>query len=135
MLPAPIFAQISEKATDPIAWSELAKTIGPGGLFAVILLLVVGLLGYLLYRATVGPNGFLRAIAEDLHARGVATLTHLTDSIDRLEIAAKSDSQAEEDLRACGREFARGMSAIADAVKADVTTEAAVIASTLTRKT
>jgi hypothetical protein len=130
-----LLAQISDKATDPAAWSELARTIGPGGLFAVLLLLIAGAIGYLVYRATVGPNGFLRAIAEDLHVRGVATLTHLTDSIDRLETAAKSDGQAEEDLRTCGREFARGMSAIADKVQADVATEAAIIASTLTRKT
>ena len=129
-----LLAQISDKATDPAAWSELARVIGPGGLFAVLLLLIVGAIGYLVYRATVGPNGFLRTIGEDLHARGVATLTHLTDSIDRLETAAKSDSQAEDDLRSCGREFARGMSAIADAVKADVTTEAAIIATTLSRK-
>ena len=129
-----MFAQISEKASDPAAWSELAKTVGPAGLFSILLLILVAGLGYLAYRATIGPSGFVRTMAAELVAATKATLTHLTDSVDRLEAASKSDQQDQEDLRTCGREFARGMRTIAQTMHADVESEAAQVIATLSRR-
>ncbi len=126
-------AQISDKASDPAAWADLARTIGVGGFFAVLAFVAFVLFCYLIYRATIGPSGFVRTIAADLHARAIAFLDRLASSIDRLEAAAKTDGQAQADARTVGREFAAGMTAIAAKIGADVEKEAATIAATLDR--
>ena len=128
-----MFAQISEKASDPVAWADLTKQIGVGGLFGVLILLaVVGGL-FLFYRTAFGSNGFIRSAVAALVARGLAFADKLEASIDRLEAAAKGDRQSQEDLRVAGREFARGMTEIAKKIGADVEHEAATIDATLNR--
>ncbi len=121
-----LIAQISEHASDPAAWSELAKTIGVGGLFAVLLLVAVCLFVFLGLR-------FARPFVEDLAADCKATLAHVRDSLDLLTSAAKVDRRAEDDLRSAGQQFAAGMECIAKAVQADVTLPATQIIATLSR--
>ena len=88
---------------------------------------------WLVYSATIGPSGFVRTIAADLHACAIAFLDHLTASIDQLATAGKTGQQSQQDLRTVARQFAAGMEAIGKKLDVDVEAEAAAIAATLDR--
>ena len=105
----------------------MAKTIGAGGVFSVLLLIGVGLLCFGAYRATIGEHGFVRRLAADLADDAKATMKHVRDSLDELKTAAGRDADDQRTMRTCAAEFNRGMTRIAQAVHADVAHEAATI--------
>jgi hypothetical protein len=121
-----LFAQISEKATDPAAWKSLVETIGVGGFFGLVIVLLFALGMWYVLRATLGKEGFLRAIAEDLHQRFVGFLSKLETGVD-----AQRETGAA--MRDAGRHFAAGMVAIGDALHVDVRDHAAAIEVSLSR--
>ena len=78
-------AQISDKATDPGAWEPLVKTLGVGGFFGLVLLLLASAFMFYVARALVGGNGILRTLAADVGKRAIAFLDEMQASIKRIE--------------------------------------------------
>ena len=116
-----------DKAADPANWVELAKSLGPGNFLGIVVLLLAALAGYVVYRATIGPGGFVRVIAEDLHARAIAFATRLEGSLDQVLAAAKRDESFHAELRRAAREFAGAMRTFARERGVDVEKQAAAI--------
>lgn len=64
-----MFAQVSDKASDPSSWAELFKVVGFEGGLVIVLLVVgllvtflIGLLGYRVANWLVGPEGWGKAV-------------------------------------------------------------------------
>lgn len=82
--------------TDPGSWVALAREIGVGGLFGVVILLLVAFLTYKAIGWTIGPNGWVTQNAKEGNDARLklldtmdTSLKRLTGCVEETRIAAK----------------------------------------------
>jgi hypothetical protein len=120
-----LLAQISDKATDPSAWSALVKEIGVGNFF-VLILLILAVLGLRAgYSATFGAKGFIRIIAVDLAKRAADTLESVKANCERERLG-------QDEFRQALGHFAQALGAIGEGVHVNVSDHVSAIAAILT---